>query len=288
LTCSKPSLILHDLKNTDHKSKAVYEYIDTYQKTAPIGLHGTSGAGKTRSVFEYLSHNFGFYFVVETDNNPGSQDVAVLLEICEERMSSIPLPAVDETGEIRLSAKDKSKANLRIVFDLLTTLMGVRHAVFKRINTALHGSRGKSLSCHEWLLLQLYPTAFLGKDVFADLFRKLCDEEVKITKVSAQMSCFMDEAQVLLEKLESFFVTKDGTQKRSAYSAFANGLRKLALRGGSVHYPCFSGTGLSIDQIKNETASLMAKPAAHPYFFTGLKSMSADDVKMYMKTFLGP
>jgi hypothetical protein len=110
---SKPSLILRDLENINHKTKAVYKYIDTSQKKGPIGLYGTSGAGKTRSVFEYLSHNFGFYFVVETENNPGSEDVALLLQKCRQDLSTIDIPAVDETGEAEKSVEMKKadKAN---------------------------------------------------------------------------------------------------------------------------------------------------------------------------------
>eukprot|EP00978_Attheya_sp_CCMP212_P018942 scaffold52408_cov78-Attheya_sp.AAC.2 len=36
------------------------------------GLLGTSGAGKTISLFEYLLHKHGCYFVVDQADNPGS------------------------------------------------------------------------------------------------------------------------------------------------------------------------------------------------------------------------
>jgi hypothetical protein len=155
----------------------------------------------------------------------------------------------------------------------LKTLVGVRHAVFEHINAALLESRDSPLSSHEWLLLQLYPTVFLGSDVFRDLFGALFTVGVTCNKPSEQMSCFVDEAQVLLDQLDGCFLSADRTTKRSAYSAFAMGLRDLAI-SGTVHHPCFSGTGLSIEQIKTETKSLMAKPGAHPYFFSGLQSMS--------------
>lgn len=67
--------------------------------------------------------------------------------------------------------------------------------------------------------------------------------------------------------------------------AFVNGLRELAILG-TIYHPCFSGTGLSVEQIKTETNSLIVKPNTHPYFFTGLQSMSADDEKQFMSTFL--
>jgi hypothetical protein len=279
---SKPSLILRDLENEIHKTKPVYKYIDISQKKGPIGLHGTSGAGKTRSVFEYLSHNFGFYFVVETENNPGSEDVALLLKKCKEKLSTIDIPAVDENGEIEKSVEKKTneenKSNLAFVYAYLETLVSVRHAVFEHINAALLVSRDKGLSCHEWLLLQLYPTAFLGSDVFRDLFGALCNVGVTNDVASEQKSCFVDEAQLLLDKLDGCFLSADRTTKWSAYSAFAKGLRSLAI-SGTVHHPCFSGTRLSIEQMETKTKSLMAKPGAHRYVFTVLQSMSADDVR---------
>lgn len=287
---SRPSLILRDLENVIHMDKPVYKYIDSSQKKGPIGLYGTSGAGKTRTVFEYLSHNFGFYFVVETENNPGSEDVTLLLQKCEDKLSKIDLPAAVGKGETeeneKKSADAENATHLNIVHAYLKTLVGARHAVFAHINASLLASRGKCLTCHEWLLLQLYPIAFLGSDVFRDLFRSLCAAGViPIDAREQQMSCFVDEAQVLLGKLDGYFLSADLKIGRSAYSAFAKGLRKLAI-SGTVHHPCFSGTGMSIEQIKTETKSLMVKPDAHNYFCTGLQSMSADDVKQYMKRFL--
>ena len=61
-----PSLLLYDLHNERHKSTEVYKFIDE-TKDICSGLYGTSGAGKTRSIYEYLSHNYGFYFVAETE-----------------------------------------------------------------------------------------------------------------------------------------------------------------------------------------------------------------------------
>eukprot|EP00978_Attheya_sp_CCMP212_P032160 scaffold124113_cov55-Attheya_sp.AAC.1 len=99
------------------------------------------------------------------------------------------------------------------------------------------------------------------------------------------MSCFVDEAQMLLTKLDGYFLSKDGVEERSAYSAFVKGLHVLAIKG-IVQFPCFSGTGLSIDAFGSETKSVMTKPGDHSYTFTGLKTMTADNVIEYMKKFL--
>eukprot|EP00978_Attheya_sp_CCMP212_P036615 scaffold167584_cov27-Attheya_sp.AAC.1 len=100
------------------------------------------------------------------------------------------------------------------------------------------------------------------------------------------MSCFVDEAQMLLKKLDGYFLSKDGIARRSAYSAFVKGLFALAIEG-HIQFPCFSGTGLSIDAFGSETnVGKMVKPQNHSYIFTELKTMTTDDVVEYMKKFL--
>ena len=47
-----PSLLLHDLLNAKCKSKAVYQFVEKTKLVRPAALYGTSGAGKTRSIFE--------------------------------------------------------------------------------------------------------------------------------------------------------------------------------------------------------------------------------------------
>lgn len=79
---TRPSLLLHDLQNEEHKETSGYKCIEESQKIGPIALYGTSGAGKTRTIFEYLSHNYGFYWSAAADQtvNPGSKDVAFLIQ----------------------------------------------------------------------------------------------------------------------------------------------------------------------------------------------------------------
>jgi hypothetical protein len=70
-----------------HKDNLVYKYIDCCKKKQPSALYATSGAGKTRSIFEYLSQNYGLYFVAhlegETTEQVGSADLMRLLTIFE-------------------------------------------------------------------------------------------------------------------------------------------------------------------------------------------------------------
>jgi hypothetical protein len=70
---SRPCLLLYDLKNAKHKDNLVYKHIDFCKREQPSALYTTSGAGKTRSIFEYLSQNYGLYFVAHLEGGPEEQ-----------------------------------------------------------------------------------------------------------------------------------------------------------------------------------------------------------------------
>jgi hypothetical protein len=72
-TPSMPSLLLHDLENKRNKEKPVYMHIAAAGSDTPYALYGTSGAGKSCSIFEFLSHNHGLFFVAsDHKRNAGS------------------------------------------------------------------------------------------------------------------------------------------------------------------------------------------------------------------------
>jgi len=60
---NKPYMLFYQLKNENHTKNALFQRIHEASKIGPSTLYGTSGAGKTRGVLEFLSHNYGFYFV---------------------------------------------------------------------------------------------------------------------------------------------------------------------------------------------------------------------------------
>ncbi|CAB9518033.1 expressed unknown protein [Seminavis robusta] len=124
----QPCLLVHDLENPSHKEKTVYKHIEA-NKGSCIGLYGTSGVGKTRSTFEYLSHNFGLYFVASTRHDAGSSDLE----------------------------------NLLIWFK---RLVYVRNVVYAAMNEQLKKKGQPCLTPYQWLLIQLYPEEALGWDLF--------------------------------------------------------------------------------------------------------------------------
>ena len=60
------AVLLHDLdpdKDTPILQTNAYKYIEHTKQQGLGFLYGTSGAGKTRTIFEHLSRHKGFYFV---------------------------------------------------------------------------------------------------------------------------------------------------------------------------------------------------------------------------------
>ncbi|CAB9511448.1 expressed unknown protein [Seminavis robusta] len=283
----RPSLLLFDLENERHKVTRAYQYIDTSQKVAAINLYGTSGAGKTRSIFEYLSHNYGFYLNAGADAiyNPGTMDFKSLLSQCLKEIKKID----SDDNETR---KEETGTNLAFVTRALSALLSVRTAVLNHINAILSSKKMESLTCHEWLLVQLFPDNYLGSDVFQTVYVALFNNQFKYTQDTnngtPKMSCFLDEAQLLLKELVGAFYSSNGHEKRSAYYACLQGLNLLSLSDGIIHYPCFSGTGMSIEDFHAEMKSLVNKPKLkdHHIFFGQLKTMEAADVIEYISKFL--
>jgi len=279
-----PSLLLYDIQNLSHKNREVYKFIDENQEYGPIGLYGTSGAGKTRTVFEYLAHNYGFYFVADTQRNPGSGDVGFLIHKSLSVLETSPTVAESDGDK-----KERCFRNHITFSNLLDTLVGVRFAVFQFVNAQLKENRNSDtgLSSHEWLLLQLYPKKFLGGDVFLHLCEHFLPVGLQGYQKERKMSCFVDEGQVLLQDAPQLFSSSDGTEDRTFYYAFVKGLVGLAKADSTIENPCFSGTGLSIDAMRSETRSFMVKPGGgETPFYSSFPTLSPSDVVDYLKIFL--
>ena len=151
-----PSLLLYDLLNEDAaKGTNVYSFIEKNKNSGVTQLYGTSGAGKTRSIFEYLSHNKGIYLIAAiSKNQPGSQDLDFVTNV---HGSAAPLG-------------NTSATDCGYVFrQRLGVLLHVRKAIHDMV-TKLVGD----ITAHEWLLFQLFPVVFLGEDVFHSITLRAC------------------------------------------------------------------------------------------------------------------
>lgn len=153
----------------------------------------------------------------------------------------------------------------------------------------------RDLSAYEWLLIQLFPDHFLGEDVFhiatAAAYEHLdgggehCDLGGGLPNWKAT---FVDETQQLLEKGHNFFLSENGKEKRSRFSALLKAFMEIHHQRPQVGYPVIAGTGLSIEELNKESLSAVAKRPLDPYepLFFRFKPLSPRGVQAYLEKFL--
>eukprot|EP00978_Attheya_sp_CCMP212_P019009 scaffold52711_cov63-Attheya_sp.AAC.2 len=278
-----PCLLLHGLDNLDQdelSSTKAYQFIDETKDTCSA-LYGTSGAGKTRSVYEYLSQNFGLYFVAKTTNDPGSKDLDRLMILFKNFRAANALDggdSQDETAKLKLSQRNYSAMDRFVV-----TMIHIRNLVFAAINNHLTINELPELTPYQWLLIQLFPAQALKNDLFHSVFNAciIADNGNKNKGDASVVSEFMalqpkkwstivvDEAQVLLKKLPDFFLCSDGNAERSAFSAVLKSITNAAELADAAKlaedpedpcgFPLVCGTGISIDDLKEQSNSVLMK-----------------------------
>ncbi|KAL3905055.1 MAG: hypothetical protein SGILL_009831, partial [Bacillariaceae sp.] len=277
-----PALLLYDLKNKDHKGTATYRFIE---ETVDIcsGLYGPSGAGKTRAIYEYLSHNYGLYFAGKTTNDLGSKDLSELIEMFQRNHVMDALEFIEVEGDSqaedfkknllkkRLSRNERNLCNME---RYVMIMVYIRRVVFDAINKQLEVQKKPILTPYDWLLVQLFPRQALGgKDLFLNVLLR-CLVQVNKHRDDSSVSnalvlkgeewtsplMVVDEAQVLLRKLTNFFLTENGTKERAALSAVLKAMSNIpGLLQSEVGFPLVAGTGMSRDDIREASDSSMAK-----------------------------
>jgi hypothetical protein len=259
------------------------------------------GAGKTRTVFEFLSRNKGFYFLggVDLRNNPGSGDLGLVIE-------NANLERIDEVGTA--NAQFINEVNRQKITERLSVAILVRYAIHERLeNDVLN----REMTPYEWLLYQLYPKKFLGgEDLFLEAVESiLLNHQAVITMKhlnpnqirgrNTTWCVFVDEAQDLISHPHrsgmSHFQSSNGECRRSSFSAIVDGFSRQAhpdRAGQQLYYPVFSGTGLEFDQFKEEARSIAGKGLQVQHLttshvvFGGFQVLTADDTKKYLKKFV--
>jgi hypothetical protein len=211
ITTKRPSLLLHGLNDTNSQwsQPAAHDHIRIAQQQGPTFLYGTSGAGKTRSVFEYLSRNKGFYFLADDfERNPGSRDLLMVLD-CD-------LPTV-HPKDTRTNTENRTRIKRRV-----SMLLFVRYAVHEKLTALLK----RDMTPYEWLLYQLFPKQLLGGDIFSQAIVECDIKNVEGTirfPTKEVWSIFVDEAQALLKMNELNFLSENGSNVRAALSALVEG-----------------------------------------------------------------
>lgn len=281
ITAKRPNFLLYGLHDTDAQlsQPAVHDHINAVKLQGPSFLYGTSGAGKTRSVFEYLSRNKGFYLLAhDFTRNAGSRDLMKALA-CDMPIADLDDTRTDMTNRTRIEKR-------------LSMLLFVRFAVHEKLSKLL----GREITPYEWLLYQIFPEKLLGGDVYFQTMMACDVNDVEgfvyfqhwAPKINDVWSIFVDEAQALLDMNKMRFLSKNGKQARSAFSALVEGFGTMANGLEYLHYPVFSGTGLAFDQFAEATMSIVGKSAGESValFFAGFRSLGVEDVQEYLRQFL--
>ncbi|KAL0562719.1 hypothetical protein V5O48_019362, partial [Marasmius crinis-equi] len=179
-----PNLLLHELeeslkeKNRDTRRRALFK-----KATQHTLLINTSGSGKTRSLLEALTKNWGFYFICKNpaEEGIGSSDLVSALDGLEsEPEFQAEFPSGPLTGELRLKMLNNQHIARRlfnavlmarlIIFNQFLALV-VEHA--KKKSTPFYGAYMR-----RWLELQVQSWTLGGTqhaDVFAHLSAKIIE-----------------------------------------------------------------------------------------------------------------
>eukprot|EP00529_Nitzschia_sp_RCC80_P017379 CAMPEP_0113500872 /NCGR_PEP_ID=MMETSP0014_2-20120614/32606_1 /TAXON_ID=2857 /ORGANISM="Nitzschia sp." /LENGTH=823 /DNA_ID=CAMNT_0000395329 /DNA_START=1 /DNA_END=2472 /DNA_ORIENTATION=- /assembly_acc=CAM_ASM_000159 len=297
---SQPSLLLSNLpiEESNLREEEPLKYIAENTKGGPCTFYGTSGAGKTRRLFEFLSLNYGLYFLASKGRNPGSRDfessigrVSRQLDDCiaKSETQDSTEPDCDLNAVLRTSEQ-----NYRKVADIVRLLVNSRIVVFIYVQNIL----GRRPTPYEWLLLQVSPDKFFDCDAFNVCFveiaaavskRRINEYPEDLETFFEVMHCFIDEAQVLTKLMEnkfiSFFQTKQHQKcvPRTAYSAYLKGFMNVTAMKGTFRCPLFCGTGLSLHDFVDESSSGSYKPESHVPIFYSFEFFSEEKVMSYMK-----
>jgi len=57
-------MLFHDLRNTEPSNRWLSQYLMETADKGPRSIYGTSGCGKTRGILEFLSHEYGIFFII--------------------------------------------------------------------------------------------------------------------------------------------------------------------------------------------------------------------------------
>ncbi|KAF0490588.1 hypothetical protein F8M41_021936 [Gigaspora margarita] len=247
----RPMFILHSLPDFDNDQLITKGYIQE-EKLLELRnkvldkswffLIGTSGSGKTRSLFELFCHMYGICFTINAENgikmNLGSKDLDIVINELENYLTNYH--------------ENNNRVALR--FTLIKLL-------------ELHSNDG-NFTPKKWLLIQLLPC---GKDYWDSIFyvfRELKEEDQNklITNFTERFKSLIpkqeklpiaiDESQAAIKKFEGKFSSSlVGRPLRLLFSILLRTV--IDLSAGNLCL-ILSGTGMAFDDIKFYTQSAIS------------------------------
>ncbi|CAI2176756.1 2517_t:CDS:2 [Funneliformis geosporum] len=291
----KPSFLLHSLPNSDNKEGYIPENIlsallDKVMTQRWLFLMGTSGSGKTRSLYELFCSTYGIYFSLNTgngskNNNFGSRDMDKTIEDLGFKL--VP---------------NKSQENINIALMYTRAMLLSRLFILTKLLEFHTSSNSTNFTPKQWLLMQLLPLQIHDEDFWISIasdFRnldplcqdKLVTEFIKkfqnFVPEQKQLPIAIDESQSAIEKYEKMFPsTNSGNQLRPFFVILLRMVLKLTTMKLCL---ILSGTGMSFEDIKNFTSSTIAKPngpSFEDFFFIHDGFYENSEMSNYIQRFL--
>jgi hypothetical protein len=184
-----PHLLINNLSS--HISETLVNLTNSIKSSNLLVLLGTSGCGKTRTIFEYLSSHFGFYFTFKGSREdqyiPGSSDFQFFLNRTLNHLKTHPLTCPDNTID----------DNQKYVDRFLQCIFAARLYLFEHLRTKI----GDLLTPELWLYIQLFPERIYVDSLFSDLveiLRHLGEKEMRLMLLdlirnfpSPKLTCFL-------------------------------------------------------------------------------------------------
>jgi hypothetical protein len=221
-------------------------------------VFGASGCGKTWLLMNLFRKYWGIYFVprVSGDKNYGSMDLSYVATFLEDKLKNI-------------SDHKKRHKFAEIVVSIAAyiracVLQTWRDKVEKSptITQRFRRKDPQEITPWQWLLVQLHPEVFFGKDVF----HVIIDEVLKNATLpdhtlhASEFNCSaVDEAQDLMQKLKDDFEstqTSSIPRRRNSLRGFLSPVLS-GLRAALANYVIMSGTGLSMLKVMLEPNTLV-------------------------------
>ncbi len=153
---ARPHLLIDNLSASI--SSCLTELSTRLIQTCLVILLGTSGCGKTRTIFEYLTKKYGLYFTFKGSREdqyiPGSSDFQFFLERMENRLKKYPSTDFE-------TAADNQKYVERFIQCIFIARLYLLDYLRRKL--------GDRLSPEIWLYIQLFPERVYADNLFTDL-----------------------------------------------------------------------------------------------------------------------
>lgn len=229
---------------------------------------GVSGCGKTRTIYEFLCHRFGLYFVADMEGNGGSRDAAMAKTDIENALKHPELFSLTDAT--------------------LNALLLARLLVFQ-----ICLEYNPEMTPYEWLLVQTSRWTLELETAFRltqDLGGANCQTATARVLSSLHqkfkycLPVFVDEAQVFMDSCKSTFPSQ------SKQGVFRLLFSKVATNFGfhSHMVTIFSGTGLGLKDVKELLTSAIGKELWKGVLFTDLPPFCTfEELDEYFTKFIG-